>query len=155
VELTDKEQLKTMGIIQDLDETIAPEKQFTDHGDGTVTDNFTGLMWTKDANLAGIKTWQEALDYVANMNTGSGTYGHTDWRLPNVKELASLVDYAEYHVALPTDHPYTDVQSVFYWSSSTDAYNPSAAWVVGMYGGSTYEYDKDYCYCVWPVRGGR
>ncbi|MBF0346016.1 MAG: DUF1566 domain-containing protein, partial [Nitrospirae bacterium] len=41
-----------------------------DNGNGTITDLRTGLMWTKDANLAGKKNWQDALDYVASMNKG-------------------------------------------------------------------------------------
>src|SRR3989338_4724914 len=55
-----------------------PNPRFTDNGNGTVTDNLTGLMWTKNANLAGFKSWQGVLDYVAGMNSGGGTYGYTD-----------------------------------------------------------------------------
>ncbi|KJU86166.1 secreted protein containing DUF1566, partial [Candidatus Magnetobacterium bavaricum] len=48
-----------------------PSPRFTDNGNQTVTDNLTGLMWTKDANLpAATKTWQQALDYVTSMNAG-------------------------------------------------------------------------------------
>ena len=65
-----------------------PSPRFTDHEDGTLTDNLTGLMWTKNANLpAGSKTWQEALNVVAGLTTGN----HGDWRLPNLVELESLV----------------------------------------------------------------
>lgn len=56
-----------------------PNPRFTDNGYGTVTDNLTELQWTKDANLAGTKTWQEALDYVTamnNANNGLGTSPH-------------------------------------------------------------------------------
>lgn len=86
-----------------------PSPRFTDNGDGTVTDNLTGLVWLKDANCIatqypgfdndgtpgnGRVTWQHALDFVAGIN--SGTFpncgaGHTDWRLPNINELESLV----------------------------------------------------------------
>jgi len=49
-----------------------PGPRFTDNGDGTMTDNLTGLMWTTNANLpGGYKTWQQALDYVAGMNAGT------------------------------------------------------------------------------------
>ncbi|MBF0337944.1 MAG: DUF1566 domain-containing protein [Nitrospirae bacterium] len=93
-----------------------PNPRFTDNGNQTVTDNLTGLMWTKNANLPGTyKTWQEALDYAASMNNGAGTYGYTDWRLPNRKELHSLSDYGMYSPALPSGQPFTNMQSDWYW----------------------------------------
>ena len=57
-----------------------PNLRFTDNSDGTVTDNLTGLIWTKDANLPGTTTtWQQALDYVAGMNAGTNSnFGYTD-----------------------------------------------------------------------------
>lgn len=61
---------------------------FTDNGNGTITDSATGLMWTKiDSGKA--LNWEEALRYAETNRTG----GHTDWRLPNAKELQSIVDY--------------------------------------------------------------
>ena len=65
-----------------------PVPRFTDHSDGTVTDNLTGLMWTKNANLSGAQTWTNAVDHCNDMDA----YGYTDWRLPNVRELQSLCD---------------------------------------------------------------
>ncbi|MBF0342743.1 MAG: DUF1566 domain-containing protein [Nitrospirae bacterium] len=133
-----------------------PNPRFTDNSDGTVTDNLTGLVWTKDANLPGTyKTWQEALDYVASMNSGAGTYGYTDWRLPNRKELFSLVDRAMYNPSLPSGHPFTNVQSIYYWSSTTYASNTSNAWVVRMDDGYVYANDKSLSPSVWPVRSGQ
>ena len=96
-----------------------PNPRFTDNGDGTITDNLTGLIWLKDANCIatnypgfdndgtagdGMVTWQHALDFVAGIN--DGTYplcgaGKTDWRLPNVRELHSLIHYGFYNPALP------------------------------------------------------
>ncbi|KJU86467.1 protein containing DUF1566 [Candidatus Magnetobacterium bavaricum] len=131
-----------------------PSPRFT-AGTNTVTDNLTGLMWTKDANLpASTKTWQQALDYVASMNNGAGTYGYTDWRLPNRKELFSLLDRATYNPSLPTGHPFTNVQSDVYWSSTSCAGIASGAWVVHMSGGTVYAPDKSYVSYVWPVRSG-
>ena len=68
-------------------------------------------MWTKDANLPGTsKTWQEALDYVKGINTGTySNFGYTDWRLPNRKELQSLIDRNRYNPTLPSGHPFTNV----------------------------------------------
>ncbi|KJU82540.1 protein containing DUF1566, partial [Candidatus Magnetobacterium bavaricum] len=113
-------------------------------------------MWTKDANLPGTyKTWQQALDYVTSMNNGAGTYGYTDWRLPNRKELFSLVDRATYTPSLPSGHPFTNVQSSYYWSSTSYAADTPRAWGVDMYVGGVYAYFKSYSYYVWPVRGGQ
>ncbi|MBF0539487.1 MAG: DUF1566 domain-containing protein, partial [Nitrospirae bacterium] len=135
-----------------------PNPRFTDNtasGHQTVTDNLTGLMWTKDANLPGTyKTWQQAMDYVASMNSGAGTYGYTDWRLPNRKELFSLVDRAMYNPSLPSGHPFINVQSYHYWSSTSYASATSVAWIVDMGGGYVSAYAKSLSYYVWPVRSG-
>jgi hypothetical protein len=65
---------------------------FTDNGDGTVTDSATGLMWAKNDSAAGMN-WEEALAWVERKNA-ERYLGHNDWRLPNAKELQSIVDYA-------------------------------------------------------------
>jgi hypothetical protein len=149
----------------DLEKGIAwPSPRFTDQGD-TVTDNLTGLMWTKDCNLPGnYLQWQEALDYVKGMNNGTyNNFGHTDWRLPNRKELHSLTDFSRYNPALPLGHPFTSVQASLYsryWSSTTNgqSYYKYWAWNAMMYYGHV-EYDgksnNTYYEYVWPVRGGQ
>ena len=67
------------------------KNDFRDNGDGTVTDRATGLMWSKDDSGRGMNWW-DALAWVQKMNVEK-FLGHDDWRLPNVKELQSLVDY--------------------------------------------------------------
>ena len=137
----------------DLERGVAwPVIRFTDHGDGTVTDNLTGLMWSKNANPAGgTKTWQGALDYVKTLITG----GYYDWRLPNRKELFSLIDRSKFDPALPASHPFQNVQSYGYWSSTTYAGYTDSAWVVGMWGGGVGDDGKSYGFYVWPVRSGQ
>jgi len=135
-----------------------PEPRFTDNGDGTVTDNLTGLMWTKDANLpGGLETWQQALDYVKSMNAGTYTnHGYTDWYLPNRKELHSLTDYSRYKPAFPSGHPFTNVQADGYWSSTTYAGYLDNAWFIDMWAGRVGINGKSYVnYYVWPVRSGQ
>jgi hypothetical protein len=149
----------------DLKKGVAwPIPRFIDYGDNTVTDVLTGLMWTKDANLPnGTMDWYWALDYVERMNAGKHTnYGYTDWRLPNRKELQSLTDYSRHNPALPADHPFTNVQTDYYWSSTShaeDSYDlysyPFFAWIVYMYSGYVDDEDKGLSCGVWPVRGGR
>ncbi len=144
----------------DLEKGVAwPNPRFTDNEDGTVTDNLTGLIWLNNANRFGQSTWSQAL---ADCNSlavdGSDlTDGSIagDWRLPNIRELHSLIDFGNYGPALPGGHPFTNVQSYYYWSSTTYENNSDHAWNVFMGNGSVYHYDKSYYYYdVWPVRGG-
>ncbi|KJU82959.1 protein containing DUF1566 [Candidatus Magnetobacterium bavaricum] len=83
-----------------------PNPRFSDNGDQTVTDNLTGLVWAKDAGTptlgsctGGVMTWQAALNYVACLNTAS-YLGHSDWRLPDVNELGSLVNAGQATIAI-------------------------------------------------------
>jgi hypothetical protein len=64
---------------------------FVDNGDGTVTDNATGLMWSQDDSGTGMN-WEDALAWVQQKND-ENYLGYSDWRLPNAKELQSIVDY--------------------------------------------------------------
>jgi len=135
-----------------------PDPGFTDHGDGTITDNLTGLMWTKNANLpGGAKNWQQALDYANNLTLA----GYPDWRLPNRKELYSLQDFSRYNPSLPAGHPFTNVQAISdYLSSTTDAGSTDNAWGVGIYDGHVDNGNGDKSSggnntYVWPVRGGQ
>ncbi len=66
--------------------------KFVDNKDNTITDNATGLMWAKDDSQRPM-TWQSALDYVQRLNDEE-YLGYSDWRLPNAKELHSIVDYS-------------------------------------------------------------
>ncbi len=63
---------------------------YRDNGDNTVTDNATGFMWQQDDNGEGVN-WDSALGYCEDLSLGD----YTDWRLPNAKELQSIVDYTE------------------------------------------------------------
>jgi hypothetical protein len=134
-----------------------PPTRFSPSGD-CVTDNLTGLMWAKNANLPnGTKMWQQALDYVASMNSGAGLCGYHDWRLPNVNELESLVNAEQANTAtwLNSGQGFSNVQSGYYWSSTTYARNTGLTWSVEVWGGSVDHDDKSNNYYVWPVRAGQ
>ncbi|MBN1814509.1 MAG: DUF1566 domain-containing protein [Anaerolineae bacterium] len=128
-----------------------PFPRFEDNGDGTATDKLTGLVWLKNANCevffsgdsvgSNLRNWDEAL--AAANSLANGYCGLTDgssagdWRLPNVRELASLIDYSHALPALPAGHPFTDIQTINwgYWSSSTCVEKTAAdtgdyAWIV-------------------------
>jgi hypothetical protein len=126
-----------------------PSPRFIDAGDGTVRDALTALVWTKDAQqVKGAMTWVDALAACNDLDFA----GHSDWRLPNVRELLSLVDYEAHDPALPQGHPFDNVQFIFYWSSTT--YDASAinAWGVYLYNGYAFNYHKATKAYVWPVR---
>ncbi len=80
----------------------------------------------------------------------------TDWRLPNRRELRSLADYELFTPALPLGHPFTQVQSSGYWSSTSYAYGTGDAWLVHFYFGAVIPDNKAGSdYYVWPVRSGQ
>ena len=104
-----------------------PVPRFEPEGD-TVLDRLTGLIWTMDANLTEFPvTWQEALNYIAGMNR-ERVSGSTDWRLPNRRELRSLMSHQTRKPALPEGHPFVNIFSGWYWTSTTSMINPAYAW---------------------------
>jgi len=138
-----------------------PSPRFTVDGTGAcITDNLTGLMWTRNANLpagtgaatTGLRTWQQSLDYANDVNI----CGFSDWRLANRKELRSLVNYglANNVVTLNTQG-FSNVQVHHYWSSSSYAGSAANAWSVYMDDGDVDAGSKSIGYYVWPVRAGQ
>lgn len=129
-----------------------PIPRFAVEGE-TVTDLLTGLTWTRDADPAEFPLdWRAALDFVARMNR-ERTHGFDDWRLPNRRELRSLISHQTRKPALPEGHPFTNVFLGWYWSSTTAAVDPAFAWYVHTEGGRTFYGEKNRYYLVWPVRG--
>jgi hypothetical protein len=152
----------------DLEKGVAwPTPRFIDNKNGTVTDKLTRLIWTKNACAFGQKTWADALSAANSLASGT-IAGLTDgskagdWRLPNVRELQTLVDYGRSYPAFPApaDFPFTGAQSDRYWSSSSRGMNdpPSAvqAWHVYFGDGSVNSNTgKGNLYYMWCVRGGQ
>lgn len=104
-------------------------KEFIKHNDGTVTHLETRLMWKqclegKSGNCTegdlSLLSWQQALESVEEVNTNGGFAGYTDWRLPNVKELESIIEYGCHkpaiNLAIFTNMPNTEDLKV--WSST-------------------------------------
>ena len=132
--------------------------RFTDNSDGTVTDNQTGLIWLKNANSFGQRTWDNALSDCNGLSNGQCglTDGSQagDWRLPQIKELQSLIDFENYAPALPLGHPFINVQALLYRSSTTYVNITDIAWSVYLYDGGVDNTNKYEDFYVWPVRGG-
>ena len=127
--------------------TLAADR-FVDHGNGTVTDNKTGLMWSTKDN-GDLINWQNALSYCQNHKGG----GYSDWRMPTLAELTSLYDPGVknrngYHIT-----KIIDTTAATCWASDTRGYEAGrfnftygqVYWLRKSYSGSTR---------VLPVRGG-
>ncbi len=140
-----------------------PVAAFVDHGDGTVTDSTTGLMWMKcsrgqgGANCtAGSATgfsWADALGQAVTANTAN-ELGYSDWRLPGVKELESLIDVTRSGPAIDTAF-FPNTPQDQYWSSTTYSFNPAAAWLVAFFDGDVGYTTKTIGNRVRLVRGGQ
>jgi len=112
-----------------------------------VLDKETGLVWQRDTDNT-LRSHNEAFTYCYNKEIG----GRRGWRLPTVEELSSLVDPLRSEPSLPVGHPFTNVKSYVYWSSSSYPTNPYGGWVVDFYNGLAFNYSNTgYVRCV---RGG-
>lgn len=141
-----------------------PDSQLTDNGNGTVTDTKTGLMWKKcmegvsgdncDSGSAGSFTWQTALQQPGVVNTGGGFAGQTDWRLPNIKELRSIVEEKCVDPSINLTR-FPNTPSSVVWSGSPSAYGSDYAWYVNFGNGYSSIYNRYHYFQVRLVRGGQ
>jgi len=163
---TSGSQIDCLGTGQDGEKqagTASPAARFSDNGNGTVSDNLTGLVWLKNANCAGInpKPWAFALGSANSLS--SGMCGLTDgsiageWRVPNRKELLSLLNRQQAeNSAWLNATGFSGVQPGIYWTSSTTAQSGYYAWCVEMKESKTSLFHKVYSsFYVWPVRDVR
>ena len=125
-----------------------------------VIDNDSGLMWTRNANIDGTKDWTNAISYCSGLTHAT----HSDWRLSSVAEFSrdtgvgtttGLVYKAvsTNDPALPLGHPFTDVQSDWYWTSTESGSPSERASSVSLTDGDVFEALKVTVYYVWPCRG--
>jgi uncharacterized protein DUF1566/List-Bact-rpt repeat protein len=161
-----------MGVVQD-------GPRFTDNEDGTVTDNLTGLIWLKNANCLGYNNWEGSLTAVNLLASGACDLtdgsGAGDWRMPNINELASLLNRGYENPVLSNSagngqwvegDPFTNLvladdpaianDKARYWSSSTaNQYSTSTARSVYFSVGYMVSWDSKTSHVqpVWPVKG--
>lgn len=120
-----------------------PDSRYLDSNNGTIIDIATGLMWQKcslgqsgtncESGTAQTFTWQAALAS-ANQNE---EYGYSDWRLPNINELRSLLEYACASPAI-NDSIFPNTPSEYFWTSSPSHTQTNFNWAWQVNFGSTY-----------------
>ena len=158
---------------------------YVDCGNGTVTDNRTGLIWLQDADCVGTVTWKTAIEFVAGLSDleTAADCGLSDnsspgeWRLPSKAEWEAMVADADggpgeldCDPAITDDQgnacwdpscvtggncAFTGVASAQYWSGTTVTTVPANAWIVILSSGFTPNAPKDLPRRIWPVRGGQ
>jgi formylglycine-generating enzyme required for sulfatase activity len=134
--------------VRNLVSASIPDPRFSDNGDGTITDNQTGLYWQKIQSPSTM-TWEEALAYSESLSLA----GKSDWRLPNIKELQSLNDVKLSKPSFDATF-FPNVISGNYWSSTTLFQTTTKAWDINIdYGIVSYN-DKTQKENVLLVKGG-
>lgn len=150
-------------------------KRYIDCANGTVTDTVTGLIWLQQANCMVIGNYADANRFAASLKDGdcnlTDKSAPGDWRLPTRDEWSATVAQALalgcYGATAPTltNDPgngclrfgftsFAGLASDFYWSSTSNASNPTEAWSQFLSNGGVYSYSKSTTLRVWPVRGG-
>jgi hypothetical protein len=156
-----------------------PNPRFTINGDGTVTDNMTGLVWLEDANCNGTMSWATALGWANGLFDGSISSGGVnqdcglsdgslpgEWRVPTLAEFASLAYMETDNPAIPntegtgqwtTGDPFLNLPTgnLYWWTSTTVESGPSSAYLGFPRSFATATSGKGGTYYVWPVRDSR
>ena len=150
---TGQEQSYTETFGEDND-YIAPQPSYTDNGDGTITDDNTGLMWVKDGNSAGCNngnplTWEEALSFCEGLDYA----GYSDWRLPNIRECESIENAGESSPVIKTTY-FPNTVSNYYWSSTTNVSDVLYKWTVDFNYGGVYTKKCHETNYIRPARAG-
>ncbi len=133
--------------------TMAQEAPRFTKANGVVTDTKTTLEWQDDYSDNGdsIKSamWIDAIDYCEELTLNA----QSDWRLPNKKELMSIVDYKTYYPSI--NSIFQNTTSTYYWSSTTYMGNTNSAWSIHFKMGWTGYYSKSANANVRCVRAGQ
>jgi hypothetical protein len=104
---------------------LEPPQHFKNNGDGTVTDTYTGLVW-QSAISQDTYTWDGALAYANSLNENGGYANYTDWRIPDIKELFSLVEVSRMAPCL--DSTVFDVSALYPYKEGKDPQAPGVIW---------------------------
>jgi len=138
------------------------DTRYQNNADGTITDLNNGLMWQQcnmgqsgaDCTLGADSTytWDAALQIVEQINTNDGFASYTDWRLPNIKELFSLVEVA---CSSPSINlTFFPNSGLAYWSSTPANGTNGRSWILNFDEGNNSTTDRNLEHIVRLVRGG-
>jgi len=166
------EVVSCVGTGQDGDLQKGTPLAYVDNRDGTITDSNTGLIWEKLSDDGSIHDWDNRYTWldafavkIATLNAGGGFAGATDWRVPNIRELRSIVDFRKSNPSVSpafntgcvpgvTVLDGSCTQKPYHWSSTAYEWDPYYAFNVGFFSGISQVEDKDDSLYVRAVRGG-
>lgn len=120
---------------------------FTRDSAGVVTDNVNGLMWQNTSSIA-VRTWTSAETYCNDLTLD----GYSDWRLPSLTDLESIVDYSKQDPAVSNEF-YNAGTLYYYWSSTPNNQLTDQAWAMSLFYGREYTAPKSNSQYVMCVRG--
>ena len=127
--------------------SVSKAEFIRDNTKEVVVDKSTNLMWQDDNDAKSIKkNWVEAINYCENLDFS----GYSDWRLPNINELGSIVDYSKSNPGISSE--FSNVASDDYWSSSSYVIDSNNAFSVNFREAYDYMDDKSISYYVRCVR---
>jgi hypothetical protein len=137
--------LDAWSLCQNYIDNQWPNDRYIRHNDGTVTDTQTKLMWKQctegqsasDCSVGSVSSynWQQALVHTESINNNGGFAGHTDWRIPNIEELRSIVAYNCYSPAINLYIFPNSPTNAIYWSSSPYRFVNDVSRTIGLRNG--------------------
>ena len=135
-----------------------PNPRFTAQANtNQILDNLTGLIWMRDADLFGVTNWLAALSICNNLDYG----GKTDWRLPNRREMQSILTVGFNGPSIPNtagtgkwtaNQPFATIRSGKYWNSTTYSGDSNNAWLNNLSTGGGSQEDKSSANYFWAIR---
>ena len=142
-------------------QAATPTTQYVIHGDGTITDTTTSLMWKQcpegqssldcSTGAAALFRWDQALQTATAVNTSGGFAGYSDWRMPSIAELTSIIETQCTSPAINLA-VFPNTGNLFFWTNSPDANDDSATWFVEFKFGNTGTAGRDQVYPIRLVR---
>lgn len=118
-------------------------------GGAAVKDNQTGLIWEQEPDREH-DVWDRSNERCASKKVG----GQKGWRGPSVDELKTLIDLSQRDPALPPGHPFSNIKSEIYWTSTPDPKDDIVAWQVSFYSGEPVTDQKSGTRRMWCVFAG-
>lgn len=111
-----------------------------------VRDNQTGLIWEQEPDRVH-DVWSASVSRCVTKTVG----GKSGWRAPTIDELKTLIDPSQHDPALPSGHPFSNIKSEIYWTSTPDPKDEIVAWQVSFFSGEPVTDQKSGTRRMWCV----